>query len=158
MQRITAILLTALIIAGCDGTFRTRTFNSAVCNKEVTGFTATAILYADSKLVVIPISNIRPDTEWRFILEPRLLGSADSTEDFKDKTVTITGKRSPDDDWINTAGPGGTAITGTFNSATNNMLTACVNIPANTPDDTQYYYVVDIVDVGELDPRARVRR
>ena len=157
MRRITAILLATLIIAGCDGTFRTRPFFSDVCNKDVTGYTGTASLYADAKLVVIPISEIRADTEWRFILEPRLLRSANSTEDFKDKQVTITGKRA-EDAWINSAGPGGNQIQGTFNSATNNMLAACVNIPVNTPEGTEYYYEVNVVDVGTLDPRARVDR
>ncbi len=158
MQRIIWILLATIIIGGCDGTFRTRTFVSSVCGGEVTGFTATAILYADSKLVVIPISEIRPNTEWRFILEPRLLRSSKSTEDFKDKVVTITGKRA-EDAWINSAGTGaGGAITGTFNSATDHMLRACVNIPVNTAEDTEYQYMVAVDDIGDLDPRAKVKR
>ena len=155
MQRLTTVLLATLIMAGCDGTFHSRSFYSDACGKEVVGYTHTVVLYTDSKLAVIPISKIRPDTEWRFYLAPKLLRKADTGDRYEDNVVTITGKRAQDS-WINTAGEGGGAITGTFQA--DRILTGCVNIPTNTPDGTEYYYIVEVDEIGVLDPRGRVKR
>lgn len=149
------ILVVAVIFAACDGTFRSRPFESTVCGGQVAGYTATIVAYADSSLIVIPLSKIHLNTEWRFVLVPKILGKSLSGEDYKDKIVTIKGKR-PEDAWINTAGPSGGAITGTFETADDNMLTACVNIAPEPALGTAYYYVVEVEDVGTLDPRADI--
>ncbi len=138
-----------------DGAFCEGLFNSAACGGEVEGYTWTAVAYGDSKMLVVPLSHIKNNTEWRFILKPVNLSTDPPLADYDNATVTITGKTAADA-WINTAGPGNTLITGNF--ATNNTLTACVKGLPNTDVGTDYSYIVDIVSVGRLDPRGRVEK
>jgi len=151
MPRIMTILLVSVIFAGCDGTFRSRGFQSTACNAQVEGYTATFIAYGDSKLVVIPLSDIRPDTEWRFILRPLSVGDV-NPDVYKNALVTIKGKRFPgDDDWIE--------VSGTYNGTANDKhtLRECVKPPVAT-DGTTYTFLVNVAGVGELDPRGRIKR
>lgn len=147
MKRIMPILLVAVIATACDGTFRARPFESSVCGERVAGYTATFVAYGDSHLVVIPLSTISVDTEWRFILRPTDISKADPGLPLREKLVTISGKDSPRDDWINVSG----TYTGT--SSDKHTLRLCVR-PTVAADT--YYYIVNVADVGQLDPRADV--
>ena len=168
MRRILPILVITAFFAGCatDGKFHSRNFTSTVCGGPVSGYTVTFIAYGDAKLLVIPLSKIRVNTEWRFILKPLQLRKSVSTVDYKAQIVTITGKNAAAD-WINSAGPGagtgnwagtgaGGPISGTYNGATNNTLTACVKNLPNPAVGTAVYFNVDVGNVGRLDPRANV--
>lgn len=157
MRNVLTILVVSMLFAGCctfrpDGGFCKKGFASGACGGPVTGYTGTVVAYGESSMVVVPISHIRENTEWRFILRP--IGNSATLEN---ATVTITGKVPPapgDNAWINTAGPGATIISGSYNGAANHMLTACVKPPV--PDEASYYYIVDIDGVGVLDPRADI--
>ena len=163
MRRTLTILLITALFAGCaDGKFRSKIIPSAVCGGTVDGYTVTYIAYGDSKLVVIPISIISDQTEWRFILRPVKIGKSVSGDDYKGKKVTITGMSPAEppghNDWIDTAGTAsGNAISGTYNDAADHMLTACVKELPDTTPGTTYEFVVDVQDVGTLDPRAKVK-
>ena len=106
MRKILAIISVSALFSGCctmtDGAFCKDNFNSAACGADVIGYTHTLIAYGDSTMVVLPISQIQEDTEWRFLLAPVTLSS--DPVDYRDATVTITGKTGFDA-WINTAGP-----------------------------------------------------
>ena len=150
------MLLATALSAGCvNGRFHSKEFNSSVCGGDVKGYTVTYIAYGDSKLVVIPLSKITENTEWRFILKPIQLGKSVSGEDYKDKTVRITGKR-PLDAWIDTAAAGGNQISGTYNDDASHTLTACLNNAAVPAKGSAVYFVVEVQDIGTLDPRADV--
>ena len=83
-----------MLLAGCcttGGNFCKRSLPSDVCaTGTISGYTLTGIAYGDSSLIVVPISHIRRDTEWRFRLQPIKLDS--DYEDYKDAIVTIEGK------------------------------------------------------------------
>ena len=152
MPRLITILLVSVILAGCDGTFRSRPFQSTACNGQVEGYTGTIIAYGDSKLVVIPLSDIRENTEWRFILRPLNIGTVDPPINFNNALVTIKGKRFPgDDDWIEVSG----TYAGTANDK--HTLRECVKPPV-TDEGTDYTFLVNVEGIGELDPRARIKR
>jgi len=156
MPRIIIILLAIALLAGCvNGRFNSKVIPSAACGSNVDGYTVTYIGYGDSKLVIIPLSKIRLDTEWRFILKPIQLGKSVSGDDYKDKIVKITGKR-PADAWIDTAAAGGNQISGTYNGSVDHTLSACVKILPVPAVGTPVYFVVDVQDIGTLDPRADV--
>ena len=72
MYRSILLVGIALALAGCNGKFVRDTFTSSACGGvPFRGYTATHIAYGDSYLVVIPISKIRPETEFRFVLSPK---------------------------------------------------------------------------------------
>lgn len=155
MRRILTIIFVSALLSACctDGNFCDRAFNSAACNGPVEGYTITAVAYGDSKMAVIPLSNIRNDTEWRFILGPISMPTDPTTSDYESATVTISGKGA-NDAWINTAGPGNTPITGSF--AADGTLTACVRGLPDTSVGAEYSYLVHVDTIGTLDPRGRV--
>ena len=148
MRRILTMLLVTALLASCvDGRFQKKSFTSAKCGANMQGYTVTYVAYGDSKLVVIPLSKIKERTEWRFILRPLQLSKARPNVDFKNSTVTIKGKRSPEDDWISESG--------TYNgtAADKHTLIECIGTGLAEPT---YFYMVEVEDVGELDPRADV--
>lgn len=147
MNKATLILFSGFLFAGCvsDGGFHPKPITGGPCG-DVSGFTLTAIAYGDSSLVVVPISKIRPDTEWRFELAP--ITKPSDTVDYRNANVKIIGKPSTampgQNDWINVGGQKGTDGT----------LTECV--PATLPIGNTYEYFVEVEFVGTLDPRANV--
>ena len=161
MRRVLITLVVTTLFSGCcsftrNGGFCEKAIFSPACASGSTGYTSTVVAYGDSTLVVVPLSDIRNNTEWRFILAPAdIRWSEKSNGYYNDKKVTITGKvdlvNPGHNDWINTAGPGATAISGTFRD--DKVLTACVNPPNPMPGE-EYYYDVEVEEVGTLDPRA----
>jgi hypothetical protein len=156
MRKMLPFISVSVLFSGCcsmtDGRFCEDSFNSVACGTAVSGYTHTAVVYGDSTMIVIPISDIKEDTEWRFILAPITLPG--DLIDYRTATVTITGKNA-DDFWINTAGPGNTLVTGDY--ATDTILTACVKGLPISAVDTHYHFEVEVAGVGTLDPRGRVR-
>jgi hypothetical protein len=154
MPRISLMLLIAVLAAGCvDGRFHKKAFTSPDCG-AVTGYTYTGIVYGDSKLVVIPISNIQPGTEWRFYLKP-IIQTGDP-DDYNTVNVKITGKDPADppapadaNNWISTDGDYASAGTGRLR-----YITECV--PPTVAVGDKFQFMVEVAEVGELDPRANV--
>jgi len=135
-----------------DGNYCTKNFHSVACNTQVDGYTHTAVVYGDSTMTVIPISKIKENTEWRFILAP--VTHPSDPNNYETAAVTITGKNA-NDLWIDTAGPSGTLITGDF--ATDKILTACVKGLPNSAVGAEYFFEVNVAGVGTLDPRGHVQ-
>jgi hypothetical protein len=147
------MLVVTVISAGCatDGRFRSVSITGGPCG-DVSGYTVTGIAYADSKLVVVPVSRIRADTEWRFYLRP--VTNPNDPDNYRDATVTIKGKfpatNPPPErnDWIDVAGSwSGTNTPGHY-------LVECV--PETVTEGEEFEFLVDVEFVGELDPRAKV--
>ena len=160
-MRKTIILLGVLVaMGGCrDGQFIKDTFTSTTCGGggiSLSGYTATVVHYGDSRLFVLPISKIKPASEFRFVLLPKIRDT-DLPVNYEDAFVTIT---SDDDDadtpanWLN--------VSGTVNADGDSLVT-CVP-PAAGRTKSQYKYEVTVswpdADaanmLGYLDPRADV--
>ena len=88
------ILIVSVLVAltGCrDGQFIRDSFVSMECGGggvSLTGYTTTVIGYGDSTLTVGPISKIRPETEFRFLLKPQVKDT-DPPVAYKDAWVKI---------------------------------------------------------------------
>ena len=142
MRKITVMLLTTMLILGCasEGRF----IASNVPNScDGTGHSFVIIHYGDSRILVIPIVEIKAGAELQYRLLPDRRKS--DLTDYEDTLVTISGKLSPDGDWMNESG--------TFNGS-DGVLKVCV--PENPTEET-YFYKVEVAGVGDLDPRAHVR-
>lgn len=175
MRRIISVLAFLVLMTGCaNGKFNTQSITGGPCG-NVSGYTFTAIAYGTGALNVIPISNIRANTEWRFYLKPiAKLGGAAL---YGDSTVTISGKPAGTD----VPNSNGTALvpyvlptspppplnktwlsaTGDFNvnhkvgPRNARYISTCV--PANVQAGQDWHFMVKVDDVGTLDPRGRVQ-
>jgi len=170
MIRTIGVFIFSVLLVGCatDGSFKAQKITGGPCEGAV-GYTHTIIAYGDGKVVVKPMSDIRPNSEWRFYLrlDPRLGGGA-----LEKSNVTVDGKAAdtmvvdptgkalvkyalptpPDnDDWLYASGDYDSAPVDKNN---NHYLTVCV--PAEVKKDQNWYYKVKIINVGEVDPRGRV--
>jgi len=141
-RKTTTVVAFALLLAGCaDGKF-IKINEPNTCS--TTGWTLTAIHYGDSRIVVIPVSEIVKDTEFRFILMPAT--ETTDTIDYSNVTVTVKGK-PPHDAWFE-------ETTGEASSG-DGTIRVCVDGPSLAPGD-EIAYVVEVDGVGVLDPRATV--
>ena len=138
MKRTVAILLSTILVAGCpDGRF----IKPGVKNNcGGTGWTLTAIHYGDSRIFVIPLSEVVADAEFRFVLLPQRKGRGAS--DFSNAVVKVRGKRDPQDDWFQ-------EISGTANDVS---IYTCVDSSLKRGDTVEYD--VEVMFVGEPKPRA----
>ena len=164
MKKIVFLFLSLPLIAACDGMPRKKSFTSATCVDgggnplQLEGYTKTAIAYGDSYLVVVPLSRVRPNTEFRFLLAPEARSVKDP--EYEAAWVTISGGKLEADgtvtaaSWLDVSGQ----LSNTFNT-----LVACV--PGLTVGDTYKYKVTisdkelteaDVVTYGYIDPRADV--
>jgi hypothetical protein len=129
MKRLLILACMAPLFAGCDGRFIKDDFLSSECLENgnrlnLEGYTVTAIAYGDSHLVVIPVSKLRPNSEFRFKLLPE---SKKKTDEFNwvNAWVEISSEDDQvgdDDDmkpsnWLNVAGS---------HSGDDGWLVACV--------------------------------
>jgi hypothetical protein len=112
--------------------------------------------YGDSRLIVLPISKIRPESEFRFALLPKIR-KTDPPVNYEDAFVSI----SSDDDDTDTP-PDWLDVSGTL-SGDGKFLVTCVP-PESGLTKTQYKYKVTVSwpgvapadTLGYLDPRADV--
>lgn len=141
MFRTIPIILVALLLAGCpDGRF-IKINEPNTCS--TTGWTLTGIHYGDSRIVVIPISEVVEDGELRFVLLPA--DERTDTRDYKDVTVTVVGK--PPATWF-------TPKTGEASSGDGTIRVCMDDTELDPGDEFEYEVIVDTV--GTLDPRATV--
>jgi len=138
MKKTVAVLLSAIFMAGCaDGRF----IKPGVKNScGGTGWTLTAIHYGDSRIVVIPLSEVKAGAEFRFVLLPQRKGRGAS--DFSNAVVKVRGKRDPQDLWFKEASGKASDVT----------IFTCVD-KSLMPGDTVEYDVEVMFD-GEPRPRA----
>jgi len=146
VKKTAAILLGMMLLAGCkDGLFiKPNTLN----NCGTTGYTLTTVLYGDSHIVVIPLSEVVAGSEFRFALVSELGGRGSAS--FDNATVKIRGKRNPEDNWF-------AEISG---KASDKTIFTCIDSSLVAGDTVEYD-----VEVGfpaeprpraTLDPRAKV--
>lgn len=140
MFRIITILLIALGLAGCakDGSL---VLDSIPNSCSGTGHTFTWIKYGDSHLGALKLSEIGRKSEWRFRLQPDNPGGGI----YSDKLVTISAKPSgPPQPWLSVSGK----------HSANPVLVLCVPDTLALHDVIEY--MIEVEDVGMLDPRAEV--
>ena len=158
MRKILVIISVSVLFSGCctNGSFCKGRIASAACGVDVDGYTRTAVAYGDGKLVVIPISTIKANTEWRFYLVP--LDNLGGRTPPENTSITIKGQHPADppvasggdNEWIETAGDYGTA-----NSLGKvRYLAQCTPETLVQGDDHKFEVTVD--GIGTLDPRGRV--
>ena len=148
------ILCALPLLGACDGKFIRKEFLSSECldggtRLTLEGYTATAIAYGDSHMVVIPLSKVHSNSEFRFRLRPQ---KQDNDQfDWKDATIVVT---SEDDDgdvpanWLD--------VSGTYRD-NDGWLVACV---PDIETMRQIKYKVSVTkdgnELGMLDPRADI--
>lgn len=171
MKKTISLFLLSVVLTGCvNGKFHRKTISSGPCG-PVAGYTYTLITYGNGTVIVIPLSKIRANTEWRFYLYPlKKLGGSDA---YGNSMVTIKGKNASDNVLVSgartlspyvipspPANDSWLSASGTFNSASGTgrkrYITACVD-PDVQPGQ-EWQYLVTIEDVGEVDPRGHVER
>ena len=145
MKRIILVAAIAAMLAACvNGKPQRKVFNSPLCG-DVSGFTVSYVVYGEAKMVMIPLSKVRPETVFVVGLKP--------LDGFGDADVTVTGT-SGNAGWIGNFAryddlPKGVYPKGAFE-------VGCV--PAD-PEETGYKFEVKVIkdDVKNiLDPRAKV--
>lgn len=144
MKKIFVLLVMATLMAGCvNGKFVKR---SSANNCGGTGWTHTAIHYGDSRLVVIPLSDVVAGEEMRFFLVPQIRGRG--AIDYSAAEVTV--KSVPENGFIATR-----AVTFT---KTTPIISTCVK--EGLALDDKFKYIVEVRYGGKLiamlDPRAVV--
>ena len=159
MRKTIMLLVTLTALASCrDGQFISSAFSTS-CGGGGTfsGYTLTGVHYGDSRLFILPVSKIRPNSEFRLNLLPKTR-KTDPPVNYKDVVITID---STDDD--GDTPPNWLSATGSFNSASGGVLTMCVPPQAGLTE-TSYKFSIKMTDtmpnpdedLGWLDPRADV--
>ena len=159
MRKLFVFLLALLSVVGCrDGQFVRDTFVSACGGGGIslTGYTITGINYGDSRLLVLPVSKIMPESEFRFGLIPKVR-KTDPPVVYQDAIVSIS---STDDD-LDTP-PNWLDVSGSYNAKRGTLVT-CVPEAAGLKR-TEYKFDVTVSWPGTaasdtlsmLDPRANV--
>ena len=145
MKRTIVLMIGSVLMTGCvNGKFVSGSVPNQ-CGGQ--GWTHTIVHYGDSRVVVIPVSEVRAGQEMRFFLVPQLKGRG--ATDFQNATVKIVGK-PPADVWF-------TQKTGNASAV---FLSFCVN-GSLAVNDT-FEYKVEVFDStgtdlkAMLDPRAIV--
>ncbi len=159
MRSLLALVSVSVVLSACctNGSFCEGQIASAACSGTVDGYTRTAIVYGDGTLVVVPVSMIEPNTEWRFYLEPTRLGGAMPPAN---TTVTIIGqdpadppvKSGGDNTWINVSGEYGTA----GRDRIGRYLAQCT--PQTLVKGDEHKFDITVEGIGTLDPRGRVKK
>jgi len=147
MKSVAVILITAALMSGCiNGKF----IKKSVANQcEGTGWTHTIVHYGDSRVVVIPLSEVVAGREFRFYLVPQLKGRA--AVDYSGAKIKIEGK-PPADLWFS-------QIEG---DASDVFIHTCVDDSLGEGDTFEYkvevYWPDDVTLKALLDPRGVVIR
>ena len=144
MKKMMTVLAMAALMAGCaDGRFvRESTDN----NCGGTGWTHTAIHYGDSRVIVIPLSDVVAGEEMRFFLLPQMKGR--DADDYTDATITVTSK--PENAFFTTE-------SGRFTDAP--IISTCIKEGLALDSTFEYKVEVELppgTTKAMLDPRAVV--
>lgn len=164
MKKIVLLLLIIPLVAACREGIPIRAslpesqcFGPPYSFSEVHGYTWTGIAYGDSFMVVLPVSKVRENSEFQFVLAPESRSEKDA--DYEAAWVTISGGKIETDGSITPVG--WLDVSGQL-SPTVEKLIACV------PDlaEGTYKYKVTISDkplteadaviYGYIDPRADI--
>ncbi len=146
MKRTVLLATFVALLAGCTagGTPTIRPIDSPLCG-SVEGFTISYFAYGEGKMVVVPLSKVRPNTVFVIGLKP--------LDGFGDADVTVTGT-SGNGSWINATGKHDDLPKGIYPRGA--LEVGCV---PSDPEGTEYKYKIDVAKgdvMNSLDPRARV--
>jgi len=137
----------ATMLAACPGGKPTiKPIASPLCG-DVSGFTISYFAYGEGKMVVIPLSKVRPETVFIVGLKP--------LDGFGDADVTITGT-SGNAGWIGATGQHDSLPRGIYPEGA--LEVGCV---PDDPEGTSYKFKIEVVKgivTNTLDPRAEVVR
>ncbi len=158
MRNALALISVSALLSACctNGSFCGGSFASAACDDRVVeGYTRTVIAYGDGMMAVVPVSKIRPNTEWRFYLKPTALGGALPRAD---ASISIDGQHPADppvasggnNEWIETDGDYATAE----RVGKLRYLAQCT--PEDLVTGDYHKFEVTIDKIGMLDPRGHV--
>ena len=149
MNRIFLLVVFTAALGACayDGKPRTADLDSPVCMGPVKGYTIAYLFYGESKMVMIPLSKVRPRTAFLVGLKP--------LDGFEDADVTVTGTSGNAATWM-------TGVTKKYKDLPKGLYpkgTFEVGCVPNDPENTRYKFEV-IVNKGDvtntLDPRIEV--
>jgi hypothetical protein len=150
MNRIFLLVVFTAALGACayDGKPRTKVLDSPICGGRVEGYTVAYLFYGESKMVMIPLSEVRPRTPFLVGLKP--------LDGFEDADVTVKGTSTKAIVWM-------TGVTKKYQDLPRGLYpkgmfeVGCV---PNDPENTRYKFEV-IVNKGDvtntLDPRIEVR-
>jgi hypothetical protein len=140
MHRLITVLLISILLAGCSNGKFVKINAPNTCG--TTGWTVTTIHYGDSHIVVLPLSKVVKDAEFRFKLVP----TGPHRDNYQGVTVKVRGKRA-EDSWFEEAEGKANVDKG--------FIRVCVDgTSLDIGDD--FFYIVEVEGVGILDPRARI--
>lgn len=179
MKIIISVLVFSVLLTGCvNGRFHKSSITSAACGGPVDGYTYTLVTYGNGTLIVIPVSKVHKNTEWRFYLYP--IDKLGGPSAYGDSTVTIVGKAAGDavldptgttlvpyafplptpgvgNNWINASGIFNSgAVNSAEGTGRKRYIATCV--PTDVQKDQEWHFQVTIDDVGEVDPRGRIEK
>ena len=148
MKRRILLLLVSATMTACafDGQPRNKMFNSPLCG-NVSGFTIGYLAYGEGKMVMIPLSKVRPETVFLVGLKP--------LDGFGDAEVTVTGTSPNAIPWL----PGVTEKHENLPKGLYPRGAFEVGCVPNDPVGTKYKFEVKVKKddvMNLLDPRARV--
>ncbi len=143
-MRIAVILTIAALAAGCSNGKFVKRSTANNCSGE--GWTHTAIHYGDSRIIVIPLSDVVAGEEMRFFLVPQMRGR--DAKDYQGATIRVTSK--PPDARFDTK-------EGVFTSSP--IISTCIKDGLATGTEFEYMVEVEMpagTQKAMLDPRAIV--
>lgn len=140
MKNTLVALISLVVLSGCAQYGKLIT--SSLPNKcNGTGHSVTWIKYGDSHVGALAYTQIGRRAEWRFLLQPDRPGVGV----YDDALVTITAKPTgASQPWL--------SISGRYSDGTGLVL--CV--PDSLVVGTTIDYMIEVENVGKLDPRAEV--
>lgn len=131
------------------------------CCADCTGFSYTPVSYGDSRLKVLPATEIGQGSAWLLRLKPR--------EGYESAVVTVSPKDEGTSeeceaavsgglDWLNATGSADKRAAGSAAGSATGKPELSICVPEDVPIGCVYGYDVEVEGVGILDPRARVVR
>ena len=151
MRKTMLSLLTTFMAAGCaTGQFNAGSeFDSSratLDDCDDIGGTHINLHYSNYQIRTTSIAHLRAGEIFSIRLKPQNTPANRPGVDYEDKVVTISGK---------TAGSAWLSASGSYSTTPEPHHDLVICVPPNEPPGT-YYYDINIVDTGSLDPRADI--
>jgi hypothetical protein len=141
MNRTIVVLLATILLSGCAGLTTSSHCEGGPHSRAV------KIHYGDSELTVTPkVANVYRKGDFVLKLQPRKRNNDPAGVNYNAVNVTVVGKTDDDKTWI-------PSQTESYDSAANHEIVYCV--PSGQAPKV-YEYEITVVEVGKLDPRAKV--
>ena len=153
MQKITLMLLAIILISGCAGSFqRSAKFDSSRASLDECddkGGTHINLYYGNNRIKTAGSADLARGEIFAIRLKPENTPNNRPGISYDDVDVTISGKGSAT--WL-TAGPE------SYNDLPGPHHELIICVPPGTPISDDYFYNIEIVSTGNIDPRAKVKK